>query len=106
MPRPRRSTLFPYTTLFRSEVEDGAWPIREPPPRADQRDEHERVPERLVEEGRVEVLVPRVLQRAVRGGNVELPGQVGGGAEGLLVEEVAPAPDGLADRRSEERRVG
>src|SRR5437867_10503703 len=28
--RPRRSTLFPYTTLFRSEVEDRVpWPSRE-----------------------------------------------------------------------------
>ena len=80
------------------EVEDRARPIGEPPPRADQRDEHERVPERLVEEGRVEVLVPRVLEGAVLRGNVEPPGQVGGGTEGLLVEEVAPAPDGLADR--------
>src|SRR5260370_5704180 len=26
--RPPRSTLFPYTTLFRSDVQRGNWPIR------------------------------------------------------------------------------
>src|SRR5256885_5853437 len=27
--RPPRSTLFPYTTLFRSPQDAGAWPVRE-----------------------------------------------------------------------------
>src|SRR3972149_4251430 len=41
-----------------------------------------------------------VEERAVRRGNVELPGQRRGGAERLLVEEVAPATDPLPQRQA------
>src|SRR5687767_15753062 len=34
LPRPPRSTLFPYTTLFRSEGEDGLPPLPAPGPGA------------------------------------------------------------------------
>src|SRR2546426_11848602 len=118
--RPPRSTLFPYTTLFRSEPEavepqrlDGEAPDRveadvaeeerarvlaqrraQPP---DQRDEDGEVPDRLVQERRVEVLELAEARRPMRGRDVELPRHVGRPAERLLVEEVPPASNGLAE---------
>src|SRR5688572_32464364 len=46
LPRPPRSTLFPYTTLFRSATGDGGIECRERPHRLDTR--------RIVSNGRVE----------------------------------------------------
>src|SRR5439155_18956180 len=60
-------------------------------------EQHE-VPERLVEGGRVEILVLAEAERAVRGRDVELPEQVRRLPEGLLVEEVPPTPDRLSER--------
>src|SRR3989304_715183 len=57
-------------------------------------------PEGFVEKRRVEELLLGVEERAVRRGNVELPGQRRGGAERLLVEEVAPATDPLPQRQA------
>src|SRR5262249_25667545 len=45
----------------------------------------------------MEVLVLRILDGPVRRRDEEAPGQVRRGAERLLVEEVAPAPDGLTE---------
>ncbi len=67
--------------------------------------EDRRVPQRLVEKRRVEVLGLRVLDRAVGGRDVELPRKRGRRAERLLVEEVAPAPDGLSEREARRRDV-
>src|SRR5206468_3979971 len=52
---------------------------------------------RLVEEGRMEVLELGVAERAVLGRDVELPRQIGRPPEGLFVEEIAPAADGLSE---------
>src|SRR5438128_2230977 len=65
---------------------------------ADEEPEHHEVPERLVEEGRVEKLVLAEAEWAVRGRDVELPEQVRRLPEGLLVEEVPPTPDRLSER--------
>src|SRR5712692_8262012 len=72
-----------------------------PEPRAEQQDEDQEdteVPERLVEEGGVEVLVLLEAERPLRRRDVELPWQIRGAAEGLLVEEVTPTANGLTDR--------
>src|SRR5882724_1097214 len=69
-------------------------------PRAQPPDEQQKdreVPQRLVEEGRVEVLVLGVAERTVLGRDVELPRQIGRTAEGFIVEEVAPPADRLAE---------
>src|SRR5438034_69693 len=71
----------------------------------DEKPEHHEVPDRLVEEGRVEVLVLAVAELAVRRRDVELPRQVRRTAVGLLVEEVPPAPDRLAERDRGRRHV-
>src|SRR5215470_12773263 len=59
--------------------------------------EHREVPERLVEERGMEVLVLRVLDGPMRWRDEKPPRQVRRRAEGLLVEEVAPAADGLTE---------
>src|SRR3712207_8855612 len=64
--RPPRSTLFPYTTLFRSELQDGergrrAAPLAEPHPEVEDRREPEVVEQRGV----------RRLGRAVAGRSEE-----------------------------------
>ena len=71
-----------------------------PEPRAqdsDEQQEDREVPDRLVEEGRVEVLELGVAERAVLRRDVELPRQIGRAAEGFLVEKVAPPTDGLSE---------
>src|SRR5213083_2387507 len=60
--------------------------------------EHHEVPDRLVEEGRVEILVLAEAERAVWRRDVELPRKVRRPAERLFVEEVPPASDRLAER--------
>src|SRR2546428_610795 len=60
--------------------------------------EHHEVPDRLVEEGRVEVLVLAEAERAVWRRDVELPRKIRRSAERLFVEEVPPASDRLAER--------
>src|SRR3989449_265186 len=65
---------------------------------ADEEPEHHEVPERLVQEGRVEILVLAEAERAVWGRDVELPRQVRRLPERLLVEEVPPAADRLSER--------
>src|SRR3712207_9421863 len=95
--RPPRSTLFPYTTLFRSDVGVG---VAQPQPAADvpplaqqaaapvdlQDDVH---PLRVGEEGDLQLVDPAA--QPVRRGELD-----------LLVEGQLAA----ADARSEERRVG
>src|SRR5215210_1918634 len=76
---------------------------REAPVEEQEDGDAEQVPERLVEEGRVERLRPRVRLRAVSGVDLEAPGEIRRLAEQLLVEVVAPAPDRL---REEEARSG
>src|SRR5215470_10841753 len=56
-------------------------------------EEHREVPQRLVEERGMEVLVLRVLDGPMRGRDEQPPRQIRGRAERLLVEEVAPAAD-------------
>src|SRR3712207_9189710 len=102
--RPPRSTLFPYTTLFRSE-----------PGQHEQQDR--RVPEREAETDR-HLLRPQDVARAADGVDqaglavgFELLAQVADvhlDHLRLAVEIVAPDPleDPLAGERSEERRVG
>jgi hypothetical protein len=48
----------------------------------------------------MEEIVLRVEERAVRGRDVELPGQRSGRAEGFLVEVVAPSADRLAEHET------
>src|SRR5215467_4816509 len=60
-------------------------------------EEHHQVPQRLVEERGMEVLVLRVLDGPMRRRDEKPPRQVRRRAEGLLVEEVAPAADGLTE---------
>ena len=66
----------------------------------DEQREHHRVPERFVQEGRVEELGLGVFERALARRDEELPRQIRRRAEGLLVEEVAPASDGLPERQA------
>src|SRR5256885_3003558 len=109
--RPPRSTLFPYTTLFRSvetEVaeEERAGSVAEPGAEpGDEQTEDQEVPQRFVEERRVEVLVLGEAERPPRGRDVEPPRQIGGRPERLLVEEVPPAPDRLPERQGGRRHV-
>ena len=77
-------------------------PARAEPP--DERREDRQVPQRLVEKGRVEELRAPVLERPVRRRDVEPPGQIRRPPEGLLVEEVSPAPDGLGEGEGRARR--
>src|SRR5436309_3537348 len=63
----------------------------------DEQQEDDEIPQRLVEEGRMEVLELGVAERAVLGRDVELPRQIGRPPEGLFVEEIAPAADGLSE---------
>src|SRR3989442_1810554 len=60
--------------------------------------EHHEVPDRLVEEGRVEILVLAEAERAVWRRDVEPPRKIRRSAERLFVEEVPPASDRLAER--------
>src|SRR5262249_23677307 len=53
----------------------------------------------------MEVLVLRILDGPVRRRDEEAPGQVRRGAERLLVEEVAPAPDGLTEGEARRRDI-
>src|SRR3989442_5098243 len=53
----------------------------------------------------MEVVELCVTRRPMRRGDVELPRQRGGPPEGLLVEEVPPPSDGLADREARRRHV-
>src|SRR5437773_4368553 len=71
----------------------------------DEEAEHHEVPDRLVEKRRVEVLVLAEAEWSVLRRDVELPRQVGGPPERLLVEEVPPAPDRLPQRRRRSRDV-
>jgi hypothetical protein len=59
----------------------------------------EEIPERLVEERRVERLVEEVLVRAARGVDFEPPRPAGRLAEELLVPPVADASDRLRDEK-------
>src|SRR3989442_356507 len=78
--------------------EERARMLAQPRPQpGDQHHEDGEVPHRLIEKRRVEVLELAEPGRPVRGRDVELPGQVRRPPEGLLVEEVAPTSDGLAD---------
>src|SRR5262249_57822523 len=70
---------------------------------AHQQEERREVPERLVEERRMEVVELRVAERAMLGRDVELPRQIGRPPEGFFVEEVTPAADGLPEHH---RRPG
>src|SRR5574342_279939 len=66
----------------------------------DEDNENEEVPRRLVEERRVKELNLGELDGAVRRRYVQPPRQIRGRAERLLVEEVAPPPNGLAQREA------
>src|SRR4029434_8243038 len=66
----------------------------------DQEEENAEVPERLVQERRMEEIFLRVHEGTVRRGDVELPGQGGGGTKGLLVEVVPPPADGLPQHQA------
>src|SRR5574337_21286 len=68
--------------------------------RPDEQGEHQEVPERLVEERRVEELLLGVEERAVGRRDVELPRERGRRAERFLVEEVPPAADRLPQRQA------
>src|SRR4030095_15286974 len=70
-----------------------------------EQEEDDQVPHGLVEEGRVEELRLRVLQRPVRWRDEELPRQIGRTSERFLVEEVPPSPDGLPEREAGCRHV-
>src|SRR6266508_623044 len=72
---------------------------------ADQDDEDQEVPHRLVEEGRVEELFLGELGWPMLRRDVESPRQVRGRAEGLFVEEVAPPAYGLAQCQARRRDV-
>ena len=63
----------------------------------DEREEHGEVPQRLVEERRMEILVLRDARRPMSRRDVELPRHVGRPAERFFVEEVPPASDRLAE---------
>src|SRR5262249_36307440 len=78
--------------------EQRAWPLPESrAQQADQQQEHREVPQRLVEERRVEEVELRVAERAMLGRDVELPRQIGRSAEGFFVEEIPPSADGLPE---------
>ena len=62
-------------------------------------------PERLVEERRVEGRRVGIAGGPVGGVDLQSPGQVGGAAEELLVEPVAPPTDGLRQRQPRGERV-
>jgi hypothetical protein len=66
-----------------------------PPPEPDEGDGQREIPDELVEEGRLKCRVLRVAGGAVRGVDVEGPGQGGWAAEELLVEVIPYAADGL-----------
>src|SRR4029450_3367514 len=72
---------------------------------ADQHQEDDEVPDRLVEKRRVEELVLRVAQGTMLRRDVELPRQIGRPAKGLLVEEVSPAADRLPQDHRRRRHV-
>src|SRR5262249_38709094 len=76
-------------------------PLKPPPEGEVEEEEADGIPERLVEEGRMEELLVHEGRRPAGLRDVELPGQVGRPAERLFVEEVAPSPDRL---REDERR--
>ncbi len=59
-----------------------------------------------VEKQRVVIGHIRKAGQAVLGVNVQFPGQVGGGAVEFLVEEVAPASNGLTEREGGRGQVG
>src|SRR5262249_31351508 len=60
-------------------------------------EEHHEVPQRFVEERGMKIFVLRVLDGPMRRRDEKSPRQVRRRAEGLLVEEVAPAADGLTE---------
>src|SRR3990170_4843612 len=66
----------------------------------DEEGEDQEIPEGFVEKRRVEELRLGIHERAVRRGDVELPGQRRRRAERLLVEEVAPAADPLPQHQA------
>ncbi len=66
----------------------------------EQDDEHREVPQRLVQERRVERLDVGVPVRAMPGVDLERPGQIARSAEQLLVEPVAPATDRLRENQA------
>src|SRR6266850_3539460 len=77
-------------------------------PRTQPPDQHQKdreVPERLVEKRRVKELVLGVAEGTMLRRDVELPRQIGGPAEGFLVEEVPPAADRLAQHHRGRRHV-
>ena len=86
------------------EREERRRPEAEAAVEQEQRPGGEEVPERLVEERRVEGLVEDVLVRPACGVDLEPPGQLGRLAEELLVPPVADAADRLRDE--EPRRGG
>src|SRR5947209_7277110 len=81
----------------RREVEGEHLALAEAEPTLDPEDdaEQEEAIERLVQERRVEGRVVQVTGRALRGRDLEAPREIGGAAEELLVEVVAPAADRL-----------
>ncbi len=70
-----------------------------------QHDDPQEAPERLVEEGRVEGLEELIRPGPVLERDLDGPRQVGGLAEELLVEVVAPAPDRLREQEARSDRV-
>ena len=76
------------------------------PPDPQEEEEDTKIPEGLIQEGRVKVGVLNVVKRSMRLIDENSPRQVCWSSKGLLVKEVTPTPNSLAENETRGTDIG